>query len=83
MGLEAMPKRYYDVQALFHTDSEEFSWDNGDATKTTSKAVLNLFIWLDWFLYLFFGYLTLINYSHFIAAKSWSDYSNYTLTSPS
>ena len=79
-GLDAFPKRYYDIQALYHGDEENFSWDNGDATNTTSVEVLTLFLWLDWFLYIFFGYFTLINYSYFVSAKSWSTYTGYSLS---
>lgn len=78
-SLDAMPKRYYDIQSLVHGGFEDFKWENGDATKSTSVNVLNLFIWLDVTLYFFFCYFTVINYSYFNAAKSWSSYSNYNL----
>ena len=42
--------------------------------------MLNLYIWLDWFAFLLFGYFTLINYSHFVAAKAWTDFKSFTLT---
>ena len=56
-----------------------YSLDNGDATRTTSVAVLNMFIWFDWILYILFGYLTLINYSVFVNAKTWTSYKGYNL----
>ena len=77
-GLAAMPKRYFDIQALFHGSQEEFNWANGEATNTTTASVLNLFIWFDWILYLIFGYFTLINYSYFNAAKSFTSYTGAT-----
>ena len=80
-SLEALPGRYYDIQALFHGFNQDFSWDNGEATRTSSAAVLNLFLWLDWILFFLFAYMTIINYSYFIAAKTTiSDYSNYSLS---
>ena len=79
-GLEALPKRYLDFAALHHFGEDEFKWDNGEATATTPASALNLILYMDWFLFIIFGYFTLINYSHFHAAKSWADYSNYTLT---
>ena len=75
-GLDALPKRYYDIQNLLHRGHEEFQWNNGDATKTTSVSVLNLFIWLDIVLYLIFAYFTIVNYSFFLSAKSWSTYTS-------
>ena len=80
-SLAAMPKRYYDIQSFVHGGYEDFKWENGDATKSTSVNVLNLFIWLDIVLYLVFAYFTAINYSYFNAAKSWSTYSKYNLAS--
>ena len=77
-SLDALPKRYYDIQSFIHGGHDEFQWNNGDATKSTSVAVLNLFIWLDIVLYLIFSYFTLINYSFFISAKSWSTYTGTT-----
>ena len=59
-ALLGMPQRYYDVQSLYHNGETEFQWNNGEATLTTSAAVLNLFLWLDWFGYLFFAYLVVI-----------------------
>ena len=79
-GLAALPKRYFDFQSLYHDGATEFKWENGEATATTSAAVLNLYIWLDWFGYLAFGYFTLVNYSHFVKAKTWTDYTGYTLS---
>ena len=77
-SLDALPKRYYDIQSFVHAGHDEFQWRNGDATKTTSVSVLNLFIWLDIILYLVFCYFTIINYSFFISAKSWTTYTGTT-----
>lgn len=77
-ALAALPKRYFDIQALYHENATEFKWENGEAVATTSANVLNLYIWLDWFAYIFFGYFTLVNYSHFSAAKKWTDYTSQT-----
>ena len=76
--LSGFPKRYYDIQSFFHGYDDEFKWENGDATSSTSLSVINLFIWLDWVLFIAFGYFTLINYSYFIAAKSWTSYTGTT-----
>ena len=62
-----------------HDGSDEFKWENGDAESGLSKSQINSFLWLEGILYLIFAYFTLINYSHFVNAKTWSDYSNYTL----
>ena len=78
-GLEALPKRYFDIQALYHGNDKEFSWANGDATLERNSSTLQLFIIFDWIFYVLFGYLVLTNYSHFVAAKSWTDYKNFTL----
>ena len=65
-----------DIQSFYHDGATEFSWENGDATKTTSEAVLNLQLWISVIAYIVFGYFTLINYSHFDTAKSWADYTS-------
>ena len=77
-SLDALPKRYYDIQSFVHAGHDEFQWRNGDATKATSETVLNLFIWLDIVLYLVFFYFTIINYSFFLSAKSWTTYTGTT-----
>ena len=64
-GLEALPKRYFDMTALFHDGAEKFEWKNGDATLTNSSELLTAYLVLDWVGYLLLGYFTLINYSHF------------------
>ena len=79
-GLEALPKRYFDVQSLYHGNSKEFNWANGDATLETSSGTLVTYMVLDWLVFFFFCYLVLINYSHFVAAKSWADFKNFTLS---
>ena len=75
-GLQALPKRYFDIMALYHDGATEFEWKNGDATVTTSSDMLTAYLVLDWFGYLLLGYFTLINYSHFRAALKWADYTN-------
>eukprot|EP00354_Favella_ehrenbergii_P006312 CAMPEP_0170458208 /NCGR_PEP_ID=MMETSP0123-20130129/5242_1 /TAXON_ID=182087 /ORGANISM="Favella ehrenbergii, Strain Fehren 1" /LENGTH=222 /DNA_ID=CAMNT_0010722255 /DNA_START=22 /DNA_END=690 /DNA_ORIENTATION=- len=77
-GLAALPKRYFDFQALYHENATEFEWENGEAVATTTASMLNLQLWLDWFFFLFFGYFTLINYSHFNEAKKWTDFTSQT-----
>ena len=74
-----MPRRFFDVQALFHSDSSNFSWDNGNATKTSSTGVLVWFIIQGWLFYVIFSYFTLINYSYFVSAKKWTAYTGYNL----
>ena len=64
------------MQALYHGDATEFNWANGDATVVTTTGTLALYMALDWIFYLLFCYLTLINYSHFIAAKKWTDFTS-------
>ena len=59
-GVDALPKRYYDMQALFHGGETDFSWDNGNATKTNSEGILIWFIIMDWLLYIIYCYLILI-----------------------
>ena len=77
-ALEALPKRYFEVQALYHANDEEFDWANGDATLQTSSGALTTYMVLDWLIYLLFAYLVLVNYSHFVAAKTWTDYTGQT-----
>lgn len=73
-GLSALPKRYFDIQALYHDGATDFKWENGEAVVDSTSGMISLFIILDWLGYIFFVYLVLINYSHFIAAKKWTDY---------
>ena len=73
------------MTSLFIVDPEtgEFepdtAWDNSDAIIGNSNFALNFFLIFVWSAYLTFCYFTLINYSYFISAKSWADYSNFTL----
>ena len=78
-GVDALPGRFYDMQALFHKGDTEFSWDNGNATKTNSAGLLIWYIIMDWLLYIIYCYLVLICYSYFVKAKTWSSYSGYSL----
>ena len=54
-GLEQSATRRNKFEQSEETDLE-FQWSNGDATKSTSAAVLNLLIWPDTVPYLTFSY---------------------------